>query len=83
MFNGQKGVNNIFVFGIVSDSLTVGNYNYDSTYFAASLTANAVTYNGVQSHLFYAGDYMNIHVTSYWVGLSVEILQLNFRHFQV
>ena len=63
---GQKGANNFLTFSIVSDSLTVGHYMYDTT--AVYSFANDLSYNGAQSALFYAGDYMSINITSYSGG---------------
>jgi len=68
MFNGQKGANNFFGFGIQSDSLTLGNYTYDSTYQYASGNVTTMTYNGQQSLLIYGGDNMNINITAYSNG---------------
>ena len=68
MFNGQKGANNIWVFGIQTDSLTLGNYTYDSTYLYPSHILTTMTYNGQQSALFYRGDVMSINITSYSNG---------------
>jgi len=68
MFHAEKGVNNAWGFGIVSDSLTIGNYTYDTTYLAASTIATTMIYNGAQSAIFYAGDYISINITSYSGG---------------
>jgi hypothetical protein len=65
MFNGQKGTNHVWAFGIQSDSLTVRNYTYDSTYLNTSGIICTMTYNAQQSALFYGGDNMIINVTSY------------------
>lgn len=69
LFNGQKGANHVWVFGIKSDSLSTGNYTYDSTYFGLSGTPSTVIYNGKQSGLIFKGDYMSINVTSYSNGI--------------
>ncbi len=68
MFNGQKGSNNVFVFGIQSDSLSIRTYTYDSTYASSSNILTTMTYNGQQSLLFYNGDNLSINITSYLNG---------------
>ncbi len=66
LFNGQKGVNNIWIFAIQTDSLTTTSYSLDSTN-AGIITT--MTFNAQQSALFYSSDYMNINITSYTNGL--------------
>jgi len=56
------------LFGIVSDSLAIGNYTYDSTYYAASLVSAYMSYNATPSVLIFAGDYINVNITSYSHG---------------
>src|SRR5688500_1617571 len=68
MFNGHNGANYFLVFGIQSDSLSLGNYTYDSTYLYPSCISTAVTYNGQQSGLIYGGDLVSINITSYSNG---------------
>lgn len=65
MFNGQKGSNNVWVFGIKTDSLNIQNYSFDSTYLSASSVITTMTYNGQQSGLFYNGDNLTVNITSY------------------
>jgi hypothetical protein len=67
MFNGQNGVNNVWVFGIISDSLTVGNYILDTTAITGGLITT-MTYNGAQSAIYYSGDKMEINITHYSDG---------------
>lgn len=65
MFNGQKGSNNVWIFGIQSDSLSTQTYIYDSTYLNTSGVICTMTYNGQQSGLLYSGDNLTIKITSY------------------
>jgi len=83
MFNGQKGANNIWVFGIESDSLTLGNYTYDSTYLYPSAIVTTMTYNGQQSALFYGGDVMSINITSYSNGFISGNFTAKFTPFPI
>ena len=83
MFNGQKGANNIWVFGIESDSLTLGNYTYDSTYQYPSGIGTTMKYNGQQSGLLYGGDVMNINITSYSNGFISGNFTAKFTPFPI
>jgi hypothetical protein len=69
MFNGQKGNNNVWVFGIKTDSLKIQSYSFDSTYLSISSIPTTMTYNGLQSGLLYNGDNLKINITSYSNGL--------------
>ena len=68
MFNGQKGINDVWVFGIMTDSLSTRNYTFDSTYLQTSGIFCTMTYNGQQSAIVFSGDNMNINITSYSNG---------------
>ena len=81
IFNGQKGANNVWVFGIQTDSLTVRNFTYDSTYYTTSLFIFTLAYNGQQSAILYGGDNMNINVTSYSNGLISGNFTAKFTPF--
>lgn len=65
LLNAYQDADNQVSFAIVSDSLHVGNYTYDSTY--GTYLAD-VTYNGHISKQFYQGDYININITFYSNG---------------
>ncbi len=69
MFNGQKGSNNGWVFGIQTDSLRTQNYTYDSTYLNTSGIPCTMIFNGQMSSLFYSGDNLIINITSYYNSL--------------
>jgi hypothetical protein len=65
--NAQKnGVDNSFVTSIVTDSLQLINYHYDSAYMHASATATfAFTYDGQGGAIYYKGDYLDVNIFSY------------------
>ena len=80
IFSGQKEPYNFLGFGIESDSLTVGNYTYDTTSYLFRQT-NWVLYNGAQSVLYYAGDNMSINITSYSNGFISGNFTAKFTPF--
>jgi hypothetical protein len=66
LLNAQKGVNNIAIMTIVSDSLQAIDYHYDSAYNNANfgLFMFTVLANGNQSTLYYNTDYLDVNITS-------------------
>jgi hypothetical protein len=74
---GYKGASTEMRFGIVSDSLTIGKYIYDSASASAITTWGypsninvIVFYNGQLSALAYLGDSVIINVTAYSNGYA-------------
>lgn len=68
--NAQKGSSNLLQSGIITDSLTVGTFRYDSVSVAtgAAFLANNVLYNGAASTVFYNGDFLEFKITSHTGG---------------
>jgi hypothetical protein len=71
VINAQQGSNNIIQIGLVTDSLKLQNYTYDSAYYRANIgvaISNSL-FNGTQSTIWYNGDYLNVNITSYSNGI--------------
>ena len=70
IINEQKDANNFMAFTILTDSLLLANYHYDSI----DQRNNAPTfsfnlgYNGLISSLFFNGDYLDVNISSYKNG---------------
>ena len=67
LFNGQKGLNELLVFPIKTDSLSVRNYYIDS----ANIPPADIIYtshNGQTSDLFFSTDFFSINITSHSNG---------------
>lgn len=67
LLNGQKGVNNLIGFTIVTDSLLTTNYHYDSASITDKIAVASfvVTSNGQVAALFYSTDNFDISITDY------------------
>lgn len=68
LLNAQKGINNIFITAIVTDSLQQKNYHYDSTNNDLGIFMFTIKSGGSQSMLFYKGDYFDVNISSYKNG---------------
>ncbi|MCC7401389.1 MAG: hypothetical protein IT214_07880 [Chitinophagaceae bacterium] len=69
MLNAQKGANIVWLLGIETDSLLLKNYRYDSVSLGSPWLYGSEIYNGIQSGVFFNGDYFSINITSYSNGL--------------
>ena len=66
LFNVQNGVDNIIIASIVTDSLQLINYHYDSAYMHSSTSATfAFAYDGQGGVIHYKGDYLDVNIFSY------------------
>jgi hypothetical protein len=66
LINAQNGVDNTLVAAIVTDSLQLINYHYDSVYMRTSASAIfALAYNGQGAVIHYKGDYIDVNIFSY------------------
>ena len=63
LLNAQKGVNNVVIMTIVTDSLHLINYHYD--YNTTIFIEFAVLYNGQNGTIFLSGDYFDVNITGY------------------
>ncbi len=81
MLNAQKGTNNIWAFGIPTDSLRIQTYSLDTTSINTLGIICTMTYNGQQSALFYGGDFLTINITSYSNSLISGTFSAKFTPF--
>jgi hypothetical protein len=65
LLNAQKGVNNILICAITTDSLYTQTYHYDSSFSNSQGTIFSVSFNGQQSEVFYSTDYFNFEISGY------------------
>lgn len=64
--NAQNGINNTIVTAIVTDSLQLINYHYDSTFMHSSASGTfALVYNGQGATILFNGDYFDVNIFSY------------------
>jgi len=69
LLNAQNGVDNTIVAAIVTDSLRLINYHYDSAYMHASTSGTfALAYNGEGAVIHFNGDYLDVNIFSYRNG---------------
>lgn len=68
LLNAQKGVNNIMISAITTDSLHTQSYHYDSSFISDQFTIFTVLFNGQQSMVFYNTDYFDFIISSYSNG---------------
>jgi hypothetical protein len=67
LFNAQKGVNNIVLFSVLTDSLKTISYHYDSS--AINVGAvYSIVYDGQNSSVLKKNDYFDISITDYSNG---------------
>lgn len=67
--NAQRGANDVFVSTMLSDSLIVGVYRFDSTHVTnGSGAIFTLKSAGVQSGLFFDGDYIEYNITRHNSG---------------
>lgn len=67
LLNAQKGINNVVILTIVTDSLLTTSYHFDSTYNDAHSGSFLVTLqaSGKKSMLYFDGDYLDVNISSY------------------
>lgn len=66
LINAQNGVDNTLVAAMVTDSLQLINYYYDSAYMHTSTSGTfALAYNGQGAVIHYKGDYIDVNIFSY------------------
>lgn len=63
LLNAQKGVNNLFIFPIVTDSLQQKHYHSDSTTGGGLVTLTL--FNGNESAIVFSADYLDVNIASY------------------
>ena len=69
LINAQNGVDNTLVAAMVTDSLQLISYYYDSAYMCTSSSATfALAYNGQGAVIHYKGDYIDVNIFSYKNG---------------
>ena len=66
LINAQNGADNAIVATMVTDSLRLINYHYDSAFMHSSVSATfALAYNGQGAVIHYKGDYIDVNIFSY------------------
>ena len=68
LLNAQKGVNNVMISAITTDSLHTQSYHYDSTFIDGNFTLFTISFNGEISQVHYNTDYFDFNITSYKDG---------------
>ena len=69
LLNAQKGVDNAIIAAIVTDSLKLINYHYDSAYLHTTASCTfALAYNGQGAVIYFNGDYLDVNIFSYRNG---------------
>jgi hypothetical protein len=69
LLNAQNGVDNTIIAAIVTDSLNLVNYHYDSAYLHTSASGTiALAYNGQGAVIYFNGDYLDVNIFSYRNG---------------
>jgi len=66
LINAQNGVDNTIVAAMVTDSLQLINYHYDSAFMRTSASGTfALAFNGQGAVIHYKGDYVDMNIFSY------------------
>jgi hypothetical protein len=69
LLHGQKGVEEMLIASMVTDSLKKDRYHYDSAYMHAAVSGTfTLTYHGDGCIIYFKDDYFEINITSFKNG---------------